>query len=221
MGAHQPACTQSVVGGLLSQEEDHSLLLCQFREYLEHDDIRYHTMQAAADTVARVTDGHPEVSWPGPIRGGRGQRACGVRALRPGLRQVPPTFWDNAFTLLAAVSLPRQDSDISNFYVTHPRECPVWAGGWAGYLGRAPSRPNEPLPPPAFLAELSDKWKVSHLKVRPSRGAGGLPRNRPSPGVLPPSRLRQPQRHVGPRGRRPAGPWFPEVARPASQKAPQ
>lgn len=51
------------------------------------------------------------------------------RALRPGLRQVPLTFWDNAFTLLAAVSLPRQDSDVANFYVKRTRECPVWAGG--------------------------------------------------------------------------------------------
>uniref|UniRef100_A0A9L0I8V1 Nucleolar complex associated 4 homolog n=1 Tax=Equus asinus TaxID=9793 RepID=A0A9L0I8V1_EQUAS len=49
-----------VVEGLLSLEEDRSLLLSQFREYLEHDDIRYHTMQAASDVVARVANGHPE-----------------------------------------------------------------------------------------------------------------------------------------------------------------
>lgn len=55
---------------LLSLEEDCSLLLSQFREYLDYDDIRYHTMQAAADTVARVTNGHSEVSWWGPIPGG-------------------------------------------------------------------------------------------------------------------------------------------------------
>lgn len=58
-----------MVEGLLSLEEDHSLLLSQFREYLEHDDIRYHTMQAASDTVARVTDGRPEVSQPSPLSG--------------------------------------------------------------------------------------------------------------------------------------------------------
>ncbi|XP_066227331.1 nucleolar complex protein 4 homolog isoform X1 [Saccopteryx leptura] len=96
---------KSVVDGLLPLEEDHSLLLSQFREYLEHDDIRYHTMQAAANTVARVANGHPE---------------------------VPLTFWNNVFTLLCAVSLPCQESGISNFYVKH--------------------------------AELSDKWKVTHLK---------------------------------------------------------
>lgn len=53
---------QAVVRGLLSPAEDHSLLLSQFREYLEFDDIRYHTMQAASDAVAQVTSQQPEVS---------------------------------------------------------------------------------------------------------------------------------------------------------------
>ncbi|XP_068845963.1 nucleolar complex protein 4 homolog isoform X4 [Capricornis sumatraensis] len=79
--------------------------LFMFREYLEHDDIRYHTMQAASDTVARATDGRPE---------------------------VPLTFWNNAFMLLSSVSLPRQEGTLSSFYVKH--------------------------------TELSDKWKVIHLK---------------------------------------------------------
>ncbi|XP_069352838.1 nucleolar complex protein 4 homolog isoform X6 [Eulemur rufifrons] len=96
-----------VLGGLLSPEEDHSLLLSQFREYLEYDDIRYHTMQAAAGALARVADRHPEVSL---------------------------TFWNNAFTLLSAVSLPRQERNLSNFYAPRSREWP------------------------------SDKWKVTHLR---------------------------------------------------------
>uniref|UniRef100_A0A8C9CCT7 Nucleolar complex associated 4 homolog n=1 Tax=Phocoena sinus TaxID=42100 RepID=A0A8C9CCT7_PHOSS len=45
---------------------------------------------------------------------------------------VPLAFWNNAFTLLSSVSLPRQESVPSNFYVKH--------------------------------AELSDKWKVVHLR---------------------------------------------------------
>ncbi|XP_039327816.1 nucleolar complex protein 4 homolog isoform X1 [Saimiri boliviensis] len=94
-----------VVGGLLSPEEDQSLLLSQFREYLDHDDVCYHTMRAAVDTVARVTGQHPE---------------------------VPPAFWNNAFTLLSAVSLPRREPTVSSFYVKR--------------------------------AELSDTWKVAHLK---------------------------------------------------------
>lgn len=55
-------------------------------------------------------------------------RACGAQTLRPGLRQVPLTFWNNVFTLLSAVSLPRQESDIANFYVRHTGERPGWDG---------------------------------------------------------------------------------------------
>ncbi|XP_069352833.1 nucleolar complex protein 4 homolog isoform X1 [Eulemur rufifrons] len=88
-----------VLGGLLSPEEDHSLLLSQFREYLEYDDIRYHTMQAAAGALARVADRHPEVSL---------------------------TFWNNAFTLLSAVSLPRQERNLSNFYAPRSRPSDKW-----------------------------------------------------------------------------------------------
>lgn len=81
---------QLVVGGLLSPEEDRSLLLSQFQEYLEHDDIRYHTMQAASDTVARVTDGRPEVSHPGPWeQGGRRQWACSIQVLTWPLAGAP------------------------------------------------------------------------------------------------------------------------------------
>ncbi|XP_004844081.1 nucleolar complex protein 4 homolog isoform X2 [Heterocephalus glaber] len=90
---------RAVVGGLLSPEHDHSLLLSQFREYLEFDDIRYHVMQAASDAVAQVTSQHPEVSL---------------------------AFWNNAFTLLSAVSLPRQERDISSFYVKHTEPSDTW-----------------------------------------------------------------------------------------------
>lgn len=117
-----------VVEGLLSLEEDRSLLLSQFREYLEHDDIRYHTMQAASDVVARVANGHPEVSWLGPVSGG-GQWACGVLVLRQCLWQVPLIFCNNAFTLLSAVSLSRQESDISSFYVRRTGEHSGRGGG--------------------------------------------------------------------------------------------
>ncbi|XP_036870157.1 nucleolar complex protein 4 homolog isoform X2 [Manis javanica] len=94
---------KSVVEGVLSPEEDHSLLLSQFREYLEHDDIRYHTMQAATDIVVQVANGHPE---------------------------VPLTFWNNAFTLLSAVSLPHQESEALNFYVRHAGAEEGWGLGW-------------------------------------------------------------------------------------------
>ncbi|XP_010602556.1 nucleolar complex protein 4 homolog [Fukomys damarensis] len=90
---------RAVVGSLLSPEHDHSLLLSQFREYLEFDDIRYHAMQAASDAVAQVTGQHPEVSL---------------------------VFWNNAFNLLSAVSLPRQECDVANFYVKHTEPSDTW-----------------------------------------------------------------------------------------------
>lgn len=68
-----PTCPpQSVVQGLLSPEEDRSLLVCHFQEHLRHDDIRYHTMLAATDVVGRVADGHHEVSWAPCLGEGRG-----------------------------------------------------------------------------------------------------------------------------------------------------
>uniref|UniRef100_A0A8C6QEY2 NOC4 like n=1 Tax=Nannospalax galili TaxID=1026970 RepID=A0A8C6QEY2_NANGA len=90
---------REVVGGLLSMENNHSLLISQFCEYLEYDDIRYHTMQVAASTVARVTNRQPEVSL---------------------------TFWNNAFTLLCAVNLPCQECDLTNFYVKHAQPSDKW-----------------------------------------------------------------------------------------------
>ncbi|XP_005085366.1 nucleolar complex protein 4 homolog [Mesocricetus auratus] len=90
---------RSVVGGLLIPEDDQSLLISQFCEYLEYDDIRYHTMQVATSTVARATSQQPEVSL---------------------------TFWNNAFMLLSAVSLPLQERDLTNFYVQHAETSDKW-----------------------------------------------------------------------------------------------
>uniref|UniRef100_A0A452QE23 Nucleolar complex associated 4 homolog n=1 Tax=Ursus americanus TaxID=9643 RepID=A0A452QE23_URSAM len=90
---------KAVVEGLLSPEDDCSLLLSRFQEYLEHDDIRYHTMQAATGVVGRVADRYPE---------------------------VPLTFWNNAFTLLSAVGLPRQECSTSSFYVKHVELSRTW-----------------------------------------------------------------------------------------------
>lgn len=44
------------------------------------------------------------------------------------------TFWNNAFTLLSAVNLPLQESELTNFYVKHAREF------------RALEVPQEPAP---------------------------------------------------------------------------
>ncbi|XP_075840208.1 LOW QUALITY PROTEIN: nucleolar complex protein 4 homolog [Microtus pennsylvanicus] len=90
---------RAVVGGLLTPEDDHSLLISQFCEYWEYDDIRYHTMQAATSTVAQATSQQSEVS---------------------------PTFWNNAFMLLSAVNLPLQEHDLTKFYVKHTQTSDKW-----------------------------------------------------------------------------------------------
>ncbi|KAM9194469.1 nucleolar complex protein 4 homolog isoform 2-T2 [Dugong dugon] len=97
--AHPSFQVKLVMEGLLSLEEDRALLLSQFQEYLEYDDIRYHTMQAAVGVVARVTDGQAE---------------------------VPLTFWNNTFMLLSAVSLPRQEGNTPSFYVKHAEPSDKW-----------------------------------------------------------------------------------------------
>ncbi|XP_036027869.1 nucleolar complex protein 4 homolog isoform X1 [Onychomys torridus] len=94
-----PPHTLQVVGGLLTPEDDYSLLISQFCEYLEYDDIRYHTMQVATSIVARATSQQPE---------------------------VPLTFWNNAFILLSAVNLPLKEHDLTNFYVKHTQTSDKW-----------------------------------------------------------------------------------------------
>lgn len=90
---------RAVVGGLLTPEDDHSLLISQFCENLEYDDIRYHTMQVATSIMVRATSQQPE---------------------------VPLTFWNNAFTLLSAVNLPLQERELTNFYVKHAQTSNKW-----------------------------------------------------------------------------------------------
>ncbi|XP_045152805.1 nucleolar complex protein 4 homolog [Echinops telfairi] len=88
-----------VVEGLLSLEEDRALLLSQLQSSLEYDDLRYHAMQAATGALARVTDGGAEVPLP---------------------------FWNNTFTLLSAISLPRQEGRTPSFYVRHKEPSDKW-----------------------------------------------------------------------------------------------
>ena len=45
---------------------------------------------------------------------------------------MPLTFWNNAFTLLSSVSLPRQERAPSSFYVKHAGKRQGWEGGRAG-----------------------------------------------------------------------------------------
>jgi hypothetical protein len=110
---------------------------------------------------------------------------------RPGFLQVPIIFWNNAFALLSAVSLPHQECSVTSFYVKHAGECPGQVERrLALHPGRRRRRTGSEFSSPvnsclhlvccdcshlSVLAELSDKWKVTHLKVRHSQRLTCLP----------------------------------------------
>lgn len=155
-----------MVEGLLSPEEDRSLLLSQFREYLEHDDIRYHATQAATDTVARVTDRHPEVSGPGRVSG-EGAGSGRVESRRSGQAPAGAARFLEQRLHPAVCREPAPPGRSRVQLLREARGCVSRGGGEQGE--RAARRALHPhslasRPPPHF-AEHSDKWKVMHLKV--------------------------------------------------------
>ncbi|XP_060105182.1 nucleolar complex protein 4 homolog [Heteronotia binoei] len=84
-----------VVKGLISTEEDSSLLISRFQEYLEHDDVRFFTMKAAAENIGNVMQKTKE-----PL----------------------PVYQKNAFAFLSSISLPGNESEIKNFLVKHANQ---------------------------------------------------------------------------------------------------
>ncbi|XP_066466189.1 nucleolar complex protein 4 homolog isoform X2 [Tiliqua scincoides] len=85
-----------VVEGLISMEEDSSLLISRFQEYLEHDDVRYFVMKAVAENVGRVMQKNKEV----PL----------------------PVYQKNAFALISSITMPSEESEIKNFLVAHANQ---------------------------------------------------------------------------------------------------
>lgn len=47
-------CEQTLVEHLLSENEDMSLLISRFQEFLEMDDVRYYVMSSVRDNITRV-----------------------------------------------------------------------------------------------------------------------------------------------------------------------
>lgn len=63
----KPFC-QVVVDGLLPTNEDASLLISRFQEYMEYDDVRYFVMKAVTASICKVMQKTKEVTnryWPG------------------------------------------------------------------------------------------------------------------------------------------------------------
>ncbi|KAL8180252.1 UNVERIFIED_CONTAM: Nucleolar complex protein 4 [Gekko kuhli] len=84
-----------VVKGLLSTEEDSSLLISRFQEYLEHDDVRFFMMKSVAENIGNVMQKTKE-----PL----------------------PVYQKNAFTFVSSISMPCNESEIKNFLVKHANQ---------------------------------------------------------------------------------------------------
>uniref|UniRef100_A0A8D2Q4D9 Nucleolar complex associated 4 homolog n=1 Tax=Varanus komodoensis TaxID=61221 RepID=A0A8D2Q4D9_VARKO len=69
-----------VVWGLLSTEENSSLLISRFQEYMEHDDVRFFVMKLVAENVGSIMQKAkqvPKVSQAGGSKPGRGRERAG------------------------------------------------------------------------------------------------------------------------------------------------
>lgn len=123
-------------------------------------------MQAATDTVARVTDRHPEVSGPGRVSG-EGAGSGRVESRRSGQAPAGAARFLEQRLHPAVCREPAPPGRSRVQLLREARGCVSRGGGEQGE--RAARRALHPhslasRPPPHF-AEHSDKWKVMHLKV--------------------------------------------------------
>ncbi len=56
------SCAQTLVAHLVSTEEDMSLLITRFQEFLEMDDVRYYVMNSVPGNMYRVMTRNKKVS---------------------------------------------------------------------------------------------------------------------------------------------------------------
>ncbi|KAI4877727.1 hypothetical protein NFI96_021977 [Prochilodus magdalenae] len=90
----------AVVRCLLSETMDMALLISRFQEFLEMDDVRYYVMSSIRDSISRVME--------------RNKRAA------------MPVYQNNVFTLLTNITIPSQNSDITNFLIKQEGKCEDW-----------------------------------------------------------------------------------------------
>ncbi|KAG7223874.1 hypothetical protein INR49_015130 [Caranx melampygus] len=91
---------QAVVCGLLSKTTDNSLLISRFQEFLEMEDVRYYVMSAIRENVGKVMEQNKG--------------------------EVVPVYQNNVFTLMSNISLPSQESDLTNFMVRQEAKHEDW-----------------------------------------------------------------------------------------------
>uniref|UniRef100_A0A8C8S584 Nucleolar complex associated 4 homolog n=1 Tax=Pelusios castaneus TaxID=367368 RepID=A0A8C8S584_9SAUR len=78
-----------IVENLIPCEEDSSLLISHFQEYMEYDDVRYFVMKAVAENVGQVMQKTKEV----PL----------------------PVYQQNVFSLISPISMPNKENELVNF----------------------------------------------------------------------------------------------------------
>ncbi|XP_037609671.1 nucleolar complex protein 4 homolog [Sebastes umbrosus] len=81
----------AVVERLLSKTTDNSLLISRFQEFLEMEDVRYYVMSSIRESVGKVMD-----------------KSKGA---------LVPIFQNNVLILMANISIPSKESELTNFMV--------------------------------------------------------------------------------------------------------
>ncbi|XP_019394536.1 PREDICTED: nucleolar complex protein 4 homolog [Crocodylus porosus] len=80
-----------VVESLIPCEEDSSLLISRFQEYLEYDDVRYFVMKAVTENIGQIMQKTKEI----PL----------------------PVYQQNVFSLISSISMPSRKTELVNFMV--------------------------------------------------------------------------------------------------------
>ncbi|XP_053557850.1 nucleolar complex protein 4 homolog [Bombina bombina] len=91
---------KSVVNSLLQEDADAHLLISRYQEYVEYDDVRYYTMAATSEIIARVHQKNKE--------------------------GLPVLFQNNVFCLLSSINMPEEEGALSNFLVTPKAKDEDW-----------------------------------------------------------------------------------------------
>ncbi|XP_071322461.1 nucleolar complex protein 4 homolog [Trachinotus anak] len=91
---------QAVVFRLLSKTTDNSLLISRFQEFLEMEDVRYYVMSSIRENVGKVMEKNKGA--------------------------VVPIYQNNVFTLMSNISMPSQESELTNFMVKQEAKHEDW-----------------------------------------------------------------------------------------------
>ncbi|XP_042251949.1 nucleolar complex protein 4 homolog [Thunnus albacares] len=97
---------QAVVDRLLSRTTDNSLLISRFQEFLEMEDVRYYVMSSIRENVGQVMDKNKGA--------------------------VAPIYQNNVFTLMSNISVPSQESELTNFMVKQEAKHEDWKAAKLG-----------------------------------------------------------------------------------------